>query len=84
MGLGLLNRHCLTANLTVTSTSSITINGWTLTFSFPGGQQVTRGWNGIFWQSGATVIVTIATNGQALLVVMGIDHLPDSGKDTGT
>ncbi len=50
-----------TANLTVTNTSSSTINGWTLKFSFPGSQQVTQGWNGVFSQSGNQVTITNAS-----------------------
>jgi hypothetical protein len=48
-------------NITITNTGTSTINGWTLSFTFPGGQQVTQGWNGIFSQSGATVTVTNAS-----------------------
>ncbi len=50
-----------TANLTVTNTGTSTINGWTLKFSFPGSQQVTQGWNGVFSQSGNQVTITNAS-----------------------
>ena len=50
-----------TANLTITNTSSSTLNGWTLKFTFPGNQQVTQGWTGVFAQSGANVTVTNAS-----------------------
>ena len=49
------------ANLTITNTGSTTLNGWTLSFTFPGSQQVTQGWNGVFTQSGANVTVTNAS-----------------------
>jgi Cellulose binding domain/Putative Ig domain len=44
-----------TANLTVTNTGTSTINGWTLTWSFPGDQQVTSAWNAAVSQSGPAV-----------------------------
>jgi hypothetical protein len=54
-----------TANLTITNTSSTPLNGWTLTFTFPGSQQVTQLWNGNVTQSGSTVTITNASyNGQ--------------------
>lgn len=46
------------ANLTITNTGSTTINGWSLQFSFPNGQQVTQLWNGNFTQSGNNVTIT--------------------------
>jgi cellulase/cellobiase CelA1 len=55
-----------TANLTVTNTSSSALNGWTLTFSFPGSQQVTQGWNGVFSQSGNQVTITNASYNAAI------------------
>ncbi|GLV54511.1 hypothetical protein KDH_13580 [Dictyobacter sp. S3.2.2.5] len=48
-------------NIDITNTGSATINGWTLVFSFPSGQQVTSGWNGTFTQQGAQVMVTNAS-----------------------
>jgi hypothetical protein len=51
----------LTANLTVTNTGTATINGWTLTFSFPGDQKITSSWNATVTQSGAAVTATNAT-----------------------
>ncbi|WP_052888464.1 cellulose binding domain-containing protein [Thermogemmatispora carboxidivorans] len=50
-----------TANLTVTNTGTTTINGWTLTFTFPGNQAVTQGWNGVFSQQGSQVTITNAS-----------------------
>jgi endo-1,4-beta-xylanase len=45
-----------TANMSFTS--STPLNGWTLTFTFPGSQQVQQGWNGQFSQSGNQVTIT--------------------------
>jgi len=47
-----------TANLTVTDTGTAAINGWTLTFSFPGDQKVTNAWNATVVQSGKAVSAT--------------------------
>ncbi len=49
-----------TANITITNTSTVTINGWTLTFAFPGNQQITQGWNAVFAQQGSQVTVSNA------------------------
>jgi peptidoglycan/xylan/chitin deacetylase (PgdA/CDA1 family) len=35
----------LTASITITNTSSATVNGWTLAFTLPSGQTITSGWN---------------------------------------
>ncbi|MBS2966436.1 cellulose binding domain-containing protein [Actinocrinis puniceicyclus] len=47
-----------TANLTVTNTGTSTINGWTVTWSFPGDQKVTNAWNANVTQSGSAVTAT--------------------------
>ncbi|MET8356294.1 cellulose binding domain-containing protein [Micromonospora sp. NPDC005171] len=44
-----------TADVQITNTGSSAINGWTLTYSLPGGQQVTSAWNATVSQSGSTV-----------------------------
>ncbi|MFF0254219.1 cellulose binding domain-containing protein [Micromonospora zamorensis] len=44
-----------TADVQVTNTGSSAINGWTLTYSLPSGQQVTNAWNATVSQSGSTV-----------------------------
>ncbi len=49
------------ASLTITNTSSTTINGWTLKFSFPNGQTITQLWNGSYTQSGSAVTITNAS-----------------------
>jgi endoglucanase len=56
-----------TANLTVTNTGTSTVaSGWTLVFSYPGGQRITQpGWNATFAQPAGSGTVT-ATGGAAL------------------
>ncbi|MEZ4725998.1 MAG: glycosyl hydrolase family 18 protein [Caldilineaceae bacterium] len=46
------------ADVTVTNQGHGTLNGWTLTWSFPGNQTITSLWNGQGTQSGSGVIVT--------------------------
>ncbi len=50
-----------TGGLTVTNTGTTALSSWNLTFTFPGTQQITQGWNGIFSQQGENVTVTNAT-----------------------
>ena len=61
-----------TANVTISNTGSSPINGWTLTYSLPAGQQITSGWNATVSQSGSSVTArniswngTIAPGGNA-------------------
>jgi endo-1,4-beta-xylanase len=49
------------ANLTINNTGTTAINGWTLTFSFPGDQKVTSAWGGTVTQNGAAVSETNAS-----------------------
>ena len=44
-----------TANVTITNSGSSAINGWKLTFAFPGDQQITNAWNATVTQAGASV-----------------------------
>ncbi|NUR73085.1 MAG: hypothetical protein HOU81_19895, partial [Hamadaea sp.] len=44
-----------TADVTVTNTSSSTVNGWTVAWSFAGNQHVTSSWNATVTQSGQSV-----------------------------
>jgi endoglucanase len=46
-----------TIAVTITNGSSATINGWTLTWTFPGNQQINNLWNGTYTQTGAAVSV---------------------------
>ena len=47
-----------TANVTLTNTGTTAVNGWTLTFAFPGDQKVTSAWNATVTQSGSAVSAT--------------------------
>lgn len=47
-----------TATVTITNSGTSAINGWTLRFSFPGGQTVSQGWSATVSQSGAAVTAT--------------------------
>jgi cellulase/cellobiase CelA1 len=47
-----------TASVTITSNSSSAINGWTLTFTFPGDQKITNAWNAAVTQTGTSVTAT--------------------------
>ncbi|MCM0675588.1 cellulose binding domain-containing protein [Micromonospora phytophila] len=44
-----------TADVQITNTASSAINGWTLAYSLPAGQQVTSSWNATVSQSGSAV-----------------------------
>src|SRR5438552_3294481 len=44
--------------LKVTNTSTTTITGWVLTFTFSGDQRITDGWNASYTQTGAHVTAT--------------------------
>ncbi|HEX3482947.1 MAG TPA: glycoside hydrolase family 6 protein [Kofleriaceae bacterium] len=46
------------AALSIQNTGTAALNGWTLTWTFPSGQQVTQLWNGAATQTGTTVSVT--------------------------
>jgi cellulase/cellobiase CelA1 len=50
-----------TGAVTITNTGTTTINGWTLRFTFTGGQQVTQGWSAVWSQSGANVTAANAS-----------------------
>ena len=49
------------ANLTIANTATSAINGWTLTFTFPGDQHITTAWNGTASQTGENVTITNAS-----------------------
>jgi len=46
------------ANVTIANTGTTTINGWTLTWTFPNGQTITQLWNASYTQSGSQVSAT--------------------------
>jgi endo-1,4-beta-xylanase len=43
------------ANVVINNTGTSTINGWTVTFTFPGDQKATNAWNATVTQNGASV-----------------------------
>ena len=45
----------LTEDLTITNTSTTAVNGWTLTFTLPGGQSITSGWSATYTPASGTV-----------------------------
>ena len=45
----------LTENITVTNTGTAAVNGWSLTFTLPGGQTITSGWNASYSPSSGQV-----------------------------
>jgi hypothetical protein len=47
-----------TGTVTITNTGATTIDGWTLAFTFPGGQRITQSWSATVTQSGAAVTAT--------------------------
>lgn len=51
-------RRGFTADVTITNTAPTPLNGWTLTFTFGGDQQVRSSWGSRFSQSGAQVTIT--------------------------
>jgi hypothetical protein len=84
-----------TADITIANTGSSAINGWTLTFTFPGNQQITNAWNGVASQSGENVTITnesyngtIAAGGSTSLGFQGTwttsDASPTSFSVNGT
>ncbi|MEU1606787.1 cellulose binding domain-containing protein [Micromonospora matsumotoense] len=64
--------------VTVQNTATAPVDGWTLTFSFRGDQQITSAWNATTSQSGATVTArnvdwnrVLAANGSASFGIQG-------------
>lgn len=85
-----------TVNVTIGNNRASTINGWTLTWTFPGNQQISHLWNGSYTQSGASVSVsnaawngTIGANGGTVsfgfnLAYSGTNAAPTSFSLNGT
>ena len=44
-----------TADVTITNNTTSVINGWSLTFAFPGDQKITNAWNATVTQNGTSV-----------------------------
>src|SRR6266545_5722832 len=83
------------ANVTITNTVTSSINGWTLTFTYPGDQRVTNAWNTALTQSGKNITATnlsynatIAPGGNTVIGWQGIwttsDAPPTSFSINGT
>lgn len=71
------------ADVAITNTGTTAVNGWTLRWTFPNGQQVTQGWNGTFSQSGSQVTATNAAwNGS--IAPNGSTSIGFTGSWTGT
>jgi hypothetical protein len=47
--------------LTISNTGSTNLNGWSLTFSFANGQQISQSWNATYVQSGNLATLTNAS-----------------------
>jgi endo-1,4-beta-xylanase len=50
-----------TAQVVISNTGTTTINGWSLTFTFPGDQHITSNFNGSFTQTGENATLTNAS-----------------------
>jgi poly(hydroxyalkanoate) depolymerase family esterase len=48
----------MTENITITNTSSASVNGWSLAFTLPSGQAITSGWNATYSPSSGQVTAT--------------------------
>ncbi len=83
------------AAVTINNTGTSTINGWTLTFTFPGDQHITNAWNATVTQSGEAVTLvnlsynaTIGPGGNTVLGFQGTwtssDASPTSFKVNGS
>jgi cellulase/cellobiase CelA1 len=55
-----------TADVQITNTGSSTINGWTLAYTLPAGQQITSSWNATVTQSGSAVTARNTTHNGTL------------------
>ena len=49
------------ANMTIGNTGGAAVNGWQLTFTFPGDQRITNAWNATVSQSGSNVTAANAS-----------------------
>ncbi|MCG5458226.1 cellulose binding domain-containing protein [Micromonospora sp. PSH03] len=77
------------ATATVHNAGAAPIDGWAVTFNFPGDQQVTSGWNATIGQTGTTVTArdvdwnrVLAPNGSATFGVQGrwsVSDAPPTG-----
>lgn len=68
------------ADVTITNNGS-PINGWDLTWSFPGGQSVSQMWNAEFVGSGASNLSWNASIGTGASVSFGFLGSPGGGSE---
>ena len=47
-----------TVTVEITNTGSSTINGWSLSWTFPGNQEITNLWSGSYTQSGQSITIS--------------------------
>jgi cellulase/cellobiase CelA1 len=74
-----------TANAVITNTGTAAINGWTLAFSFPAGQQITPpGWSATWAQSGANMTATNLDWNRTLAAGTGSTTIGFNGTFPGT
>lgn len=73
-----------TGNVTVTNTSGTTLNGWTLTWAFASGQQVTQAWSSVTTQSGAQVTAKNAAWNGSLAANGGSTQFGFNASHTGS
>jgi lysophospholipase L1-like esterase len=57
-------------DVTITNTSAVPLNGWTLTWTLPGSQRITQSWNATVSQSG-TVATAVNASWNATIPVAG-------------
>ncbi|HEX3048789.1 MAG TPA: cellulose binding domain-containing protein, partial [Bacillota bacterium] len=74
-------------DITIKNNTASAVNGWTLTFTFPGNQKISNLWNGTYTQSGAAVSVkdaghnaTISANGGTVSFGFGMTYTGTNGK----
>ncbi len=72
-----------TGDVTVTNTGSTPVDGWTLTFSFANGQQVTGSWNTTLTQAGSAVTAANVSH-NARIAAGGTASFGFQGTHTGT
>ena len=63
--------------------NSGSVNGWTLTFTFPGNQRITNAWNAVVTQTGAAVSARDAGH-NAVITAGGNASWGFNGSVTGT
>ena len=73
-----------TASVKITNGSSSAINGWSLAFAFPAGQQMTNCWSGAFTQTGCGGHRDQRRRGTGRSPAGGSVELGFNGSHTGT